>query len=158
MKRRDFFNFVGLGLVATSLPIAIAACSPDESSTADSTSDAPDEPSSTASKAGTVREDGFVVIGTVTELDEAGALSDKNLLGESVIVIRDPANAEAALAFNARCTHQGCSVDWDSSAFACPCHQSKFDTAGQVTDGPATEPLGTFEAMVEEEEVLVKVS
>ena len=27
MKRRDFINWVGLGLIASSLPVAIAACS-----------------------------------------------------------------------------------------------------------------------------------
>ncbi|MBD2592720.1 Rieske 2Fe-2S domain-containing protein [Nostoc spongiaeforme FACHB-130] len=26
MKRRDFINWVGLGLIASSLPVAIAAC------------------------------------------------------------------------------------------------------------------------------------
>ncbi|MFM5891932.1 MAG: cytochrome B6, partial [Dolichospermum sp.] len=29
MKRRDFINWVGLGFLASSLPVAIAACSPE---------------------------------------------------------------------------------------------------------------------------------
>ncbi|MFO0173750.1 MAG: cytochrome B6, partial [Aphanizomenon sp.] len=29
MKRRDFINWVGLGCLASSLPVAIAACSPE---------------------------------------------------------------------------------------------------------------------------------
>lgn len=161
MKRREFFNFVGLGLVATSLPVAIAACSPTE--TADETVDetavdteaeAPEVADSTATDA----PEGFAAIGTVAELDEAGSLSDKNLLGESVVVVRDPANAEAVVAFNSICTHQGCTVAWETSEFVCPCHQSKFSAAGEVVDGPATEPLGTFEAMIEGDSVFVKVA
>lgn len=161
MKRRDFFNFVGLGLVATSLPVAIAACSPDENS--DSAEPAePAEPEAEAPDAGASaeasREDGFEVIGTVAELDEAGSLSDKNLMGESVVVVRDPSDAEAVIALNSICTHQGCTVAWQESEFACPCHQSKFSAEGEVVDGPATEPLGTFEAMIEGDSVLVKVA
>ncbi|MCM1982607.1 QcrA and Rieske domain-containing protein [Lyngbya confervoides] len=56
------------------------------------------------------------------------------------------------------CTHQGCSVAWESPSnqFACPCHGSIFRTDGTVKNGPAEEPLGTFEAKIEADLILVK--
>ena len=159
MKRREFFNFVGLGLVATSLPVAIAACSGEtpEAETAEAPeADAPQV--EVAADEAEAREDGFSEIGTVAELDEAGFLANKSFMGEQIVVVRDPADATAVVAMTSLCTHQGCTVDWKDSALACPCHGSKFDANGEVLSGPATEPLKTFDAMVEGDSVLVKVA
>jgi len=47
------------------------------------------------------------------------------------------------LVLSAVCTHQGCSVGWDAAKnqFLCPCHFGRFDTAGQVVNGPPGRPL-----------------
>jgi cytochrome b6-f complex iron-sulfur subunit len=49
----------------------------------------------------------------------------------------------APYGISARCTHLGCTVDWNPNedAFVCPCHGSRFDAEGQVIDGPANAPL-----------------
>jgi len=148
MNRREFMNWMGLGALATSLPVAIAAC---QSDTADAPADAPATADSTATA------DGFEAIGTVAELDEAGALASKNFQGTQVVVTRDPANPDAVIAVNSLCTHQGCTVDWDGGAFACPCHGSSFNPDGTVASGPAGEPLPVYEAKIEGDQVLVKV-
>ena len=160
MKRREFFSWVGLGAIATSLPVAIAACSsggdPESTAPAAETEKAPEGEKVEIDT--TPREDGFAAIGTVAQLDEEGSLSNKNFNGEQVAVIRDPADAEALIAVNAFCTHQGCTVAWAGESFDCPCHGSKFGTTGEVLSGPASDALGSFTAMIEEDLVYVKVS
>ena len=47
-------------------------------------------------------------------------------------------------AFSRRCTHAGCSVDFDGSTrcLSCPCHRGAFDARmGQVMFGPPRQPL-----------------
>lgn len=39
------------------------------------------------------------------------------------------------------CTHRGCNVAPDRQGYECPCHGSRFDAEGHVTNGPANEPL-----------------
>lgn len=156
MNRRDFVSWVGMGTLAASLPIAIAAC---QSDTASVPTEAPADEATeeTVEVDSTPRPDGFAAIGTVAELDAEGVVSDKNFRGEQVLVVRDPADSAALIAVNSLCTHQGCGVDWAGGAFACPCHGSSFNPDGTVSSGPASEPLTTFEAKVEDDLVFVKI-
>lgn len=41
-------------------------------------------------------------------------------------------------AFSARCTHLGCTVDWDGHRrqYVCPCHHGVYDEAGKHLSGP----------------------
>ncbi|MEL6776558.1 MAG: ubiquinol-cytochrome c reductase iron-sulfur subunit [Cyanobacteria bacterium J06597_16] len=160
MKRREFVNCVGLGVLASSLPVAIAACSPaatDETDTADASADAPVAPPVEEIDT-SVREDGFAALGTVAALDSEGFLVDKNFAAGPVIVIRDPEDATAVVALNSTCNHQGCNVDWKETEFVCPCHGSKFGADGSLANGPATAPLTPFEAKVDGDLVLVKAA
>ena len=52
--------------------------------------------------------------------------------------------ASSFVAFSRLCTHEGTPVDVSGSGFVCPNHGSQFDNSGQVTLGPATQPLATL--------------
>ena len=49
-------------------------------------------------------------------------------------------------AFDAKCTHLDCNVNWNKGVrgFHCPCHGGAFDTSGKVTRKPPQEPLREF--------------
>jgi 3-phenylpropionate/trans-cinnamate dioxygenase ferredoxin reductase component len=61
--------------------------------------------------------------------------------GKQLAVYRDDDGHTYEL--SPRCTHMGCTVDWNDTArtWDCPCHGSRFSADGSVVHGPAAEPL-----------------
>ena len=53
-------------------------------------------------------------------------------------------------ALSAACTHLGCLVIWDDAndRLLCPCHAATFDLRGNVTGGPAPQPLASYTVKV----------
>ncbi|MDZ8185534.1 MAG: ubiquinol-cytochrome c reductase iron-sulfur subunit [Nostoc sp. ChiSLP02] len=137
MKRRDFINWVGLGWIASSLPIAIAACS---SQTNSASAD-------------------WQAVGTSAELDKTGQLLAKNSPAGPVLVV-GTSKSENLTAVNPTCSHAGCTVGWkaEERKFVCPCHGSQYGADGKVIKGPATEGLKTYTAKIEGNSVVVKPS
>lgn len=145
MKRRDFISWVGLGWIASSLPVAIAACSSQT---------ATPEPKSSASSSAS--ED-WQKVGTAAELDKTGQLLANNSPVGTVLVVGKSQSANL-IAVNPACTHKGCAVTWNEQGkkFACPCHGSEFGSDGKVLKGPADQPLKTYTAKIEGDSVVVK--
>ena len=75
---------------------------------------------------------------TGNELDSTGMLLYRQ--GESTVKV-----------YSRNCTHAGCTIEGFSSVgiSSCLCHGSKFDTNGNVTNGPATNPLKQYSATIE---------
>lgn len=50
------------------------------------------------------------------------------------------------VALSAICTHQGCTVGYNSTAIdiECPCHGSIYSLTGSVINGPAPSPLHSY--------------
>ena len=153
MERREFLSWMSLGWVASCLPMAIAACTP-QSSEPQAAAPTGSSPVAPAAAAG-----GFQPVGTVAELDQKGMLMSEKAIGSPVVVVRDPANSQTVLAVNPTCTHRGCTVNWqaDRKLYVCPCHGAEYAANGQVTKEPADKNLPTYEAKIEGEAVLVKV-
>lgn len=141
MKRREFINWVGLGAIASYLPVALVACS---STNADNTN----------TEVTTSSEAELLSMGTVEQLNEAGYLLNEE---SKVMVVKD--SEDKLLAVNPTCTHQGCIVDWeaDSNTLVCPCHNAKYAPDGKVLATPAQEPLSTYEVQSENGEILVRL-
>jgi Rieske Fe-S protein len=57
---------------------------------------------------------------------------------ERIAVVND---GRSWYALDLRCTHLGCTVKGTAGGFACPCHGSRFTSAGEVAQGPATHSL-----------------
>jgi cytochrome b6-f complex iron-sulfur subunit len=166
MKRRSFLTYFGLGWLAAFLPALIAACTPGNQKTQSpaTNSDSANNASETENAEGSngeesTNENGFQVVGTLATLETEGQLTT-TIDEKTIIVVRNPDNAEELFASNVTCPHRQCDVEWQTEAkqFSCPCHGSEFAFDGAVLEGPAREPLTTYETKVEGENVLVKVS
>jgi thiosulfate dehydrogenase [quinone] large subunit len=82
-------------------------------------------------------------IASISDLNVGGALQIKLATGDPGILIRTA--TDAVCAFSAVCTHEGCSVDYDSVSkeLICPCHGARFDPLqnGKAIGGPTRTPL-----------------
>jgi cytochrome b6-f complex iron-sulfur subunit len=127
MNRREFLGWVGVGGVASYLPIALVACTKTINR-----SEVAQTPA---------HSDSFTKIGTLTELKQKGQLSQGQ-----VLVISPSSDSKDMIAVNPTCTHAGCTVTWekDQKVFVCPCHSTQYDKDGKVLHGPAKEALATY--------------
>ena len=80
-------------------------------------------------------------IGPAADVPVGGAASFTDPgTGDPAFVVQPTAGR--FVAFDAICTHQGCTVEYAGSVFQCPCHGAQFDAhTGQVVQGPARLPL-----------------
>ena len=71
--------------------------------------------------------------------------------GDPAVIVRLHDGSYAA--FDAVCTHAGCTVEWSQTdaALICPCHGAVFDAehAAAVVVGPARQPLATIPIVVD---------
>jgi len=98
----------------------------------------------------------FVTVAKASDLAEGG-LQRFDVGGTPVAV----ANVGGSLyAFGNTCTHEGCSLaqgQLDGTTVTCPCHGSRFDvTSGVVLRGPAREPVPSYAARVEGEDIQIR--
>ncbi|MCT7981671.1 Rieske 2Fe-2S domain-containing protein [Laspinema sp. A4] len=142
MKRREFLSWVGVGGVASFLPLAIAACTTSGESRA--------EVSTTPGK--------FEAVGTVAQLEAEGQILNENFKNGAISVTRNPEDSELLYAVNPTCTHQGCLVDWNGGErkYICPCHGTEYSPDGTLLKGPAEENLPPYLVKIEGDQVLVQ--
>jgi Rieske Fe-S protein len=85
----------------------------------------------------------WITAGEVETVDAiprgTGAIMRRGL--QKVAIYRD--EADAVHVYTAECPHLGCVVGWNPTehTWDCPCHGSRFDPYGHVTNGPANVDL-----------------
>lgn len=79
---------------------------------------------------------------------------------EDVDYERDGLAADGLMALYQRCVHLGCRVPFCESSqwFECPCHQSKYNAAGEYMSGPAPRGMDRFRIRVEGDQLVVDTS
>ena len=137
MKRRKFVNyFLGGSLVATVLaflyPIIRFVLPPRQAEAL--------EKRVSAAKVGELSPNSFKIF-------KFGATPG--------ILINTPDGQIVAL--SAVCTHLTCTVRYesDSGTLFCPCHNWRFDLAGNVISGPPPTPLETYKVEISGEDIFV---
>ena len=147
MNRREFMTWAGAGFLATSLPVALAACS---------TPTATSPLSPPMANAGT---NGYIAVANLADLRPDSAVEAIGPDKKPIAITGDIRKPESIVAVNPTCTHRGCVVKWNASGkqFVCPCHGASFAASGQVKQGPASKPLPTYAVKVENGKILVRV-
>src|SRR5215210_8348734 len=97
----------------------------------------------------------FVAVSRADGIEEGGMRAFE-VRGTKIAV----ANVGGAFyAFGDTCTHMACSLaggDLEETTVICPCHGSEFDvTSGAVLQGPARDPVETYEIRVKDGSVEV---
>ncbi len=64
--------------------------------------------------------------------------------GKRIVVLENPAHELVAL--DARCTHEGCTVQYlpGEAIVWCACHNGRFNLDGRVLSGPPPRPLARY--------------
>lgn len=92
----------------------------------------------------------FVIVAVADDL-KAGEMRAFEVRGTKVAVANV---ADTFYAFDDTCTHLQCSLaggDLEETTVICPCHGSEFDVrSGEVLQGPAREPVKTYETRIED--------
>ncbi len=148
-RRRLLFMLGGAGVAAVwllaILPRSRSAAVAQQSTESPSPSPASGAtPTAAATPAGTR-------IGTLSDLQSRGSLTfTAPSNGDPAVAVALPGGS--VVAFDAVCTHAGCTVAYDSSQrlLSCPCHGAQFDPAhgAAVVAGPAPTPLGSISLQV----------
>jgi thiosulfate dehydrogenase (quinone) large subunit len=119
----------------------LAAAAPSPTPSAEPTATPSAQPSATPSSAPPTPTG--TRIGATSDLQSQGFLNFNNPSnGDPAVAVQTPGGV---VAYDAVCTHAGCTVNYDTSQklLVCPCHGATFDPAngGAVLSGPALTPL-----------------
>lgn len=84
-----------------------------------------------------------LTIDAASPLNTVGNAALVNASGRTFLVAH---TADASFtALTATCTHEACTITgYQAQIYTCPCHGSRFTTAGMVVGGPAPRALATF--------------
>lgn len=148
MERGEFLSKFGLGLVVACTGCGLASCGSKGSAPLPSTSVGGGSPPPKGS-------------GNLFTLDLSSQLQNvgDSTVQKSVIVVRLATGdtSDAFTAVQVACTHQGTSINYNTSQkiIICPNHGSEFNQQGAVLLGPAAIPLQRYTVTVTGTQLIV---
>lgn len=107
--------------------------------------------SSAPSESETTGNGGGEVLASLDDIPVGEAISAE--AGGSPILLVRTSETEV-IGLSAVCTHMQCTVAPAGDALSCPCHGSRYDLTGKVTQGPAPAPLKDFPVTVQDGSVV----
>ena len=126
--------------------LALAACG-GGSSGADTAASDGAPPAAAPSESAAAGGDSSKPLAVLAEMKIGSAVAAKTADGKNLLMTRT--SETEVVAFNATCTHQGCTVEPDGAKLACPCHGSVYDAkTAKVLQGPAPAPLSSVAVKV----------
>jgi Rieske Fe-S protein len=139
-SRREFCQQACQAASLAALGLVIPGCGGSGSPTSPSGTGAPALPTASSTIAGgtfTLTIDGSSPLNTV------GTAVLVNASGRAFLVART--GQDAFVGLTATCTHEACTITgFQNQQYVCPCHGSRYTTAGGVVSGPAPRSLATF--------------
>lgn len=168
MERKEFLNLVGISVGAVILQNCMSGCS--KASDPAPAVIPPATPTTPTTGGGTTTVSGLSGNNSIAKgtIDFTLDITDKNfsdlatngkaLVSGDIIVARTKTGDFLALA--KACTHQGTTVDFvpDKTSFNCSNHGSNFDSAGNVTNGPAKAALKSFKTTFDSKTNILKIA
>ena len=91
---------------------------------------------------------------TLADLAKPGQGKNGSYGGRGVVVFRDPKTGELK-AFDAKCTHAGCNVQFQGTRIYCNCHGGTYNLDGKNVAGPPPRPLTPLKVIVEGDRIYV---
>ena len=159
ITRREFFTKTIQGAVLVIIPSALGSflesCNNQSTNPTNSTNPGSQMPNINANLSnGSIS----LSIDSSSPLASTGTAALINYHSGSLLVDHPSGNTFNAL--SSVCTHQGCIVngfDSGSGQFVCPCHGSRYDVNGKVTQGPAAAPLTKYQTQFSDNVLIIKV-
>lgn len=151
ISRRELMK---AALVAGLTVVGVAGCNSSDEQSAQSSTGGPTQPSGTAA---TKNADGTATVAGGGKLDAGTALLITLPDQRPALLFKTKSGQVSAL--SALCTHNQCTVTWDSSKekLNCPCHGSVFDLSGKAEKGPAKEPLEKYSVQVKGDDAVLQL-
>ena len=149
MTRKEFLIKIGIGAgVAILTPLAFNACEESETK--------PDEDDNNDDNGDDNSDDKVDFTIDLSDDDYSDLKEEGGYVYENDIIIAYLGNDEY-IALSKVCTHNQCTVEYDDEGdkFVCPCHGSEFNTDGDVTTGPADEPLKEYNTELDDQTLRV---
>jgi len=84
----------------------------------------------------------------ISQIGGTIAINGNSLDSRGMLIIRTSESSVTVL--SRRCTHQSCTIpNLQNGISSCPCHGSQFNASGSVVNGPATQRLTEYSAILE---------